>query len=150
MHVGWQAPITVHLGKLALSRSLLYFIYRPTYMKCLTMCACIFRIISMTAGKMYWILIWKSSGFVPFGANLIHFGPKSGHRVPGRTWKRKQPALGGTAVPDHWCQSGGFEVKFAVLARNCRDGWYLNKSMKGKVKVRIFERKEIRSNKKIH
>ena len=27
--------------------------------------------------KMYWNLIWKSHGFVPFGANLTHFGHKS-------------------------------------------------------------------------
>ena len=27
--------------------------------------------------KMYWNLIWKSPGFVPFGANLTHFVPKS-------------------------------------------------------------------------
>ena len=26
--------------------------------------------------KMYWNLIWKSSGFVPFGANLAYFGAK--------------------------------------------------------------------------
>ena len=26
---------------------------------------------------MYWNLIWKSSGFVPFGTNLALFGPKS-------------------------------------------------------------------------
>ena len=31
--------------------------------------------------KMYWNLIWKSPGFVPFGANLTHFGSKSGHPV---------------------------------------------------------------------
>ena len=30
---------------------------------------------------MYWNLIWKSPGFVPFGANLTHFGSKSGHLV---------------------------------------------------------------------
>ena len=29
--------------------------------------------------KMYWNLIWKCPGFVPFGANLTHFGPKSVH-----------------------------------------------------------------------
>ena len=26
--------------------------------------------------QMYWNLIWKSLGFVPFGANLTHFGGK--------------------------------------------------------------------------
>ena len=26
--------------------------------------------------KMHWNLIWKSPGFVPFGANLTHFGAK--------------------------------------------------------------------------
>ena len=25
---------------------------------------------------MYWIQIWKSPRFVPYGANLAHFGPK--------------------------------------------------------------------------
>ena len=29
-----------------------------------------------TPCKMHWNLIWKSSGFVPFGANLTHFGAK--------------------------------------------------------------------------
>ena len=29
--------------------------------------------------KMYWNLIWKSPGFVPFGANLTHFASKFGH-----------------------------------------------------------------------
>ena len=31
--------------------------------------------------KMYWNLIWKSHEFFPFGANLTHFGFKSGHPV---------------------------------------------------------------------
>ena len=26
--------------------------------------------------KIYWNLIWKSPGFVPFRANLTHFGAK--------------------------------------------------------------------------
>ena len=30
--------------------------------------------------KMYWIWSEKNPRFVPFGANLIHFGFKSGHR----------------------------------------------------------------------
>ena len=29
--------------------------------------------------KMYWIWSEKIPGFFPFGANLTHFGPKSGH-----------------------------------------------------------------------
>ena len=33
---------------------------------------------------MYWNLIRKSSGFVPFGANLTHFGAK--HTIPGFNW----------------------------------------------------------------
>ena len=33
------------------------------------------------SAKMYWTLIWKSPGFVPFEANLTHFGSKSGHPV---------------------------------------------------------------------
>ena len=31
------------------------------------------------SAKMYRNLIWKSPGFVPFGANLTHFGSRSGH-----------------------------------------------------------------------
>ena len=37
--------------------------------------------------QMHWNLIWKSPGFVPFGANLTHFGAKS--TIPGvraHTW----------------------------------------------------------------
>ena len=32
--------------------------------------------------QMYWNLIWKSPGFVPFGANLTHFGAKP--TIPGK------------------------------------------------------------------
>ena len=31
--------------------------------------------------QMHWNLIWKSPGFVPFGANLTHFGAKP--TIPG-------------------------------------------------------------------
>ena len=37
-----------------------------------------FQYILARRAKMYWNLIWKSPGFVPFGANLTHFGSKSG------------------------------------------------------------------------
>ena len=40
-----------------------------------------FKYILTHRFKMYWNLIWKSPGFVPFGANLTHFGLKSGHRT---------------------------------------------------------------------
>ena len=30
--------------------------------------------------EMFWNLTWKSPGLVPFGANLTHFGAKSGNR----------------------------------------------------------------------
>ena len=32
-------------------------------------------------------LIWKFPGFVPFGANLTHFGAKSGNRVLYFDWQ---------------------------------------------------------------
>ena len=38
-----------------------------------------FQYILARCAKMYWNLIWKNSGFVPFGAKLIRFWPKSGH-----------------------------------------------------------------------
>ena len=40
-----------------------------------------FQYILARWAKMYWNLIWKSPGFVPFGVNLTHFGPKSGHPI---------------------------------------------------------------------
>jgi len=51
-----------------------------------------FRIISWTVGEMYWILIWKSPGFVPFGDNLTCFRHKYGH--PGwESWKWNYKAI---------------------------------------------------------
>ena len=38
-----------------------------------------FQYILARRAKMYCNLIWKSPRFVPFGANLTHFGSKSGH-----------------------------------------------------------------------
>ena len=37
-----------------------------------------FQYILARWAKMYWNLIWKNPGCFPFGANLIHFGAKSG------------------------------------------------------------------------
>ena len=38
-----------------------------------------FQYILAHRAKMYWNLIWKSPGFVLFGANMTHFGAKTYH-----------------------------------------------------------------------
>ena len=38
-----------------------------------------FQYILARGAKMYWNLIWKSPGFVPFRSNLTQFGPKIWH-----------------------------------------------------------------------
>ena len=43
------------------------------------------------SSQMYWNLTWKSPGFVPFGANLTHFGAK--------------PTILATELENHWRQS---------------------------------------------
>ena len=68
------------LGKRALSRRLYsssIIINKRFHYVCVYVCS---RNLEMVGSlpKIYWILIWKYPGFIPFGTNLTHFGPKSG------------------------------------------------------------------------
>ena len=38
--------------------------------------------VSARRAKMYWDIIWKIPGFIPFGTHLTHFRPKSGNSMP--------------------------------------------------------------------
>ena len=45
-----------------------------------------FKYFLANRAKKYWNLIWKSPGFVPFGANLTHFGPKCDISADALCW----------------------------------------------------------------
>ena len=80
---------------------------------------------------MYWNLIWKSPGFVSFGANLIHFGAKPNiscchrsHRQIWKLWLSKMAAI--NHVHDVWQQQAALYdyIQWSPLAITC--GWIWN------------------------
>ena len=62
---------------------------------------------------MYWNLIWKSPGFVPFGANLTHFVSKSGDPAGGSS--------SGRLIYPGWDDNKKTRVISLCLVDNLRD-----------------------------